>query len=82
MIKKYISHSGVTIEVGDFYGGGTDTEDIGEVVSSLEDNLTNLTIITNMDIYVIPLQVGDYIGMTDGSGKVIKTKHNDDNDNL
>lgn len=72
MIKKFISQSGVTIESGDFYGGGTD-----EVVSSLEENGSYLNIITNLDIYRVSLSPGDYLGMADGSGKTIKNKHDE-----
>lgn len=77
MIKKYITRSGVTIEVGDFYGGGQD-----EVVTSfeVEENECPLDILikTTVDSYKIPLGIGDYLGMDDGSGKIVKGK----NDNL
>ena len=69
-LKKYISHSGVIIELGDFYGGND------EVVVTLEDDSINLRLITNKDIYILPLQVGDYLSLPDGSGKLIKNKHN------
>lgn len=77
MIKKYISHSGVTIEVGDFYGGGLD-----EVISSLEelpdkDVPTHFRINTNLNNYEFTLKPGDFIGYTDGNGKVIKNKHDE-----
>lgn len=75
MTKKYISHSGVTIEIGDFYGGGLD-----EVVSSLEDDNTNLRIITNQDIYLIQMQAGDFLSFADGSSKIVK--HNHDNNDI
>ncbi len=72
MIKKYISQSGVIIEVGDFYGSGTD-----EVVSSLEENNNQVLVYTTFGFYPIDLKPGDYIGMQDGSGKVVKSKHDE-----
>lgn len=72
MIKKYISASGITIEIGDFYGGGTD-----EVVSSLEEKEHSVTINTNLGFYTLPLSPGDYLGFQDGSGRII-TKKTDD----
>ncbi len=77
MIKKYISHSGVTIETGDFYGGAVDSEGMGEVVSSLEELGNQLQVNTNLGFYQIDLKPGDYLGMHDGSGKVVKNKHDD-----
>ncbi len=82
MIKKYISHSGITIEVGDFYGGGQDHEGIGEVVTSLEESDSNLRIYTSLSSYDISLKAGDYLGLSDGSGKLVKAKNDPDNDNL
>jgi hypothetical protein len=69
MVKKYISQSGVTIEIGDFYGGGPD-----EHVVSLEEKEKQLYISTNLDIHIIDLRAGDYLGMQDGSGKLVKPK--------
>lgn len=77
MIKKYISHSGVTIEVGDFYGGGID-----ESVISLEERDKQLYILTNLDQYPIDLKAGDYLGLQDGSGRIVKSPHDPNNDNL
>lgn len=69
-IRKYTSHSGITIEIGDFYGGGID-----ESVLSLEDDNIHLRIKTTQDVYLIPLQVGDFLGLPSGSGKIIKNQH-------
>lgn len=79
MIKKYISHSGVTIEIGDFFGDGVD-----EVVSSFEeipssDVPTHVRVNTTQNNYEFRLHPGDYIGYQDGNGKVIKNEHDDDN---
>jgi len=86
MIRKYISHMGVTIEVGDFYGGGVDLEGQSEVVTSLEESsvndITNLVVHTNMSFHEVTLKAGDYLGMEDGSGKIVKSKHDPHNDNL
>lgn len=80
MIKKYITHSGITIEIGDFYGGGMD-----EVVSSFEeislDVPTHIRINTNLSYYELPLSPGDYISYQDGSGKIIKNKHDESEHN-
>jgi len=72
---KYISQSGTRIEVGDFYGGGLD-----EVVTSLEelDNKTHLRVNTTLSYYDIFLNIGDYLVLGDGSGKIIKNKHDND----
>lgn len=82
MITKYISHTGVTIEVGDFYGGATDSEGQGEVVTSLEEELNTLKINTNLSVHELSLKAGDLIKMEDGSSKIVKSKHDPDNDNL
>lgn len=76
-MKKYISYSGVTIEVGDFYGSGVD-----ENVISLEEKEHQLYVTTNLDLYQIELRAGDYLGFQDGSAKIIKSKHDPHNDNL
>lgn len=72
MIRKYISNSGVTLEVGDFYGYGPD-----EIISSLEENGYKLRINTNLGFYDLTLRSGDYLSEGDGAGKIIKHKHDE-----
>ncbi len=72
MIRKYTSNSGVTLEVGDFYGSGPD-----EVITSLEENDYQLRINTNLNFYDLTLKPGDYLSEGDGAGRVIKNRHDD-----
>jgi len=64
-IKKYISHDGTTIEKGFPY--------LEEIVITLDIDNSHLKIITNNDVYLKRLEVGDWLGLLDGSGRVIKT---------
>lgn len=68
-IKKYISVGGVVFEAGDFYGGGND-----EVISSMEEEGTKLTIHTSVGYYELTLKPGDYLVATDGSARLVKSK--------
>lgn len=68
-IKKYMSQGGVVLEVGDFYGGGND-----EVITSMEEEGTNLKIYTTVGYSDLTLKPGDYIVAVDGSAKLVKSK--------
>ena len=69
MIKKFIT-DGVTLEVGDFYGGGED-----EVIQSMEDKGSTLQINTSHGFYDLSLKPGDYISDDSGSAKIVKSKY-------
>ena len=69
-IRKYVTASGLTFEVGDFYGGDTD-----ESISSIVSEYHNLTITTSSGFYNLTLKPGDYVIDTAGSGHIIKSKY-------
>ncbi len=73
-IKKYITPGGMTLEIGDFYGGGGDEE----VITSMTSEGTNLHIITTSGYYDLTLKPGDYIVDTESSGHLVKLKTDKD----
>lgn len=72
-IKKYISHGGTILEIGDFYGGGLD-----ESITSMEHKDNNLSINTALGFYDLTLSAGDVLIQTDGSSKLVKSKFDRD----
>jgi hypothetical protein len=68
-VKKYISVYGVTLEIGDFYGGGED-----EAITSMEQDNQHLKVNTGMGFYDLALKPGDYLSYVDGSSILIKSK--------
>ena len=64
-----MSHGGMVLEVNDFYGGSED-----EVITRMEEEGTNLRIITSAGFYNLTLKPGDYLVQTDGSSKLVKSK--------
>lgn len=72
-IKKFISQGGVTLEIGDFYGGGLD-----EAITSMEETNNKLTINTALGFYDLTLKAGDYLLQVDGSSKLVKSKFDKD----
>lgn len=68
-IKKYVTAGGVTMEIGDFYGGGPD-----EVVTQLVEADRLLTITTSSGQYTMAITTGDYMVDTTGSGHIVKSK--------
>lgn len=69
-LSKYISQHGTVIEIGYFYGSGEE-----EVVSSLEEEGSKLTIRTTQSFYELTIKPGDYLLTTDGTARIVKSKH-------
>lgn len=76
-IKKYVTAGGVTIEVGDFYGGGPD-----EVVTFMEEQNRALTVTTSSGQYTLTITAGDYMVDTEGSGHIVKSKFDREADGI
>lgn len=73
MIKKFVSNGGVILEIGDFYGGGQD-----EVIQTMEEEGTSLTVNTSCNFYTLTMKPGDYVLSEDGSAKIVKSKYDKD----
>lgn len=78
-VKRYLSNGGTALEIGDFYQGEA-------VITAMEETGTNLKIytfsefgaVTSTDSFDITLKPGDYLVLTDGSSKLVKSKFDKD----
>ena len=70
-VKKFISASGMTYEIGDLYPGGGPEE----VITSIEETGKIIRFWTALSYYDYHTKSNDYIMYADGSAKLVKSKY-------